>query len=119
MEIIKNFSDERLDYFTLIDDSQNEYEWHKRKGSTMSAEAILFLIRKREYPTCPAKKKVDLETMEEWIKDGCMLRDDEGKYIDRAEKVEWKGTHPEPDPMIALLARVEALEGEVITLKGI
>ncbi len=96
MQIIENFSDEHNDYFTLTDDNKAEYEWHKRKGSTMSTEAILFLIRKREYPDCPDQKKVDLETMAEWIKDGCMLRDKEGKYIDKAEKILWKGTHPIP-----------------------
>jgi len=118
MQIIENFSNEHADFFTLVDDDLAEYPWHKRKGSTISTEAILFLIRKREYPDCPDQKKVNLETMTEWIKDGCNLRDDEGQYIGKAEKVEWTSTHPEPDPIVALLARVEALEAEVNVLKG-
>ena len=71
---------------------------------------ILFLIRKREYPNCPTEKKIDFETMEEWIKDGCNLRDEEGKFVGKAEKIPWVPTHPKHGKLDELEARIKKLE---------
>ncbi len=37
----------------------------------------------------------ELEAVEEWIEDGCMLRDSKtGAFTGNVEKVPWKGAHP-------------------------
>lgn len=54
-------------------------------------------ILKDMYPDADYKSslgKDELAQFEEWIKDGCMNRDEDGKYIDKIEKVPWTGTHP-------------------------
>ena len=43
----------------------------------------------------PPENKTDLETMEQWIADGCYLENEEGDPIGQAEKVPWVSTHPD------------------------
>ena len=77
-------------------------------------DSYRFDILRDMYPTCRDQKKTDLETMLEWIKDGCNLRDKDGQFTGKAEKVEWINTHPGPDPLTIefenLKARIETLE---------
>ncbi len=86
-----------------------------------NVDQYLLNIRKKEYPDCPKESKQDLETMEQWIKDGCkipVVLDRDGKEIKPeriAKKVKWKGKHPGKSlktRIAELEARVTALEKE-------
>ena len=59
-----------------------------------------FDILRDLYPTCPPEKKVDLETMEQWIKDGCKIPAVLDAEETVAAKVEWTGKHPIEERMI-------------------
>ena len=109
MQITYNKSDNHNDFFTLTDDSKQEYLWHTRKGNfnNLDADHVLLLIRKREWPEATKDRdyvvdegQTELEAIEEWITSSAMLRDDEGEFAEKAEKVAFKGTHPEPSRII-------------------
>jgi len=116
--------------FTLTDDDLIEYEWHcgvpKIVGDVQeyldaNIERYMLGLRKKEYPDCPSVKKIDLETIEGWIEDSCIipavLDDDENVITPErvAEKAEWQSTHPEPDP---LLVKIEELEARIVELEN-
>lgn len=81
----------------------------------------ILLMRKIEWPEARIdidyvidESQSELQALEEWISAGAMLRDEEGQYTGKAEKVEWKGTYPEPDP---LLVKIEELEARIVELE--
>ena len=102
-------------FWTLTDDEGVEYPWHGDIPKGVDVQEYLdskipeylLLIRKREYRAAP---DMDLETMEEWIKDGAMLRDEEGKYTANVDPALWKSTEPQPSEIDILKARISALE---------
>ncbi len=107
MELKINQTGDHNDYFTLTDDAGNKYPWHCREGVKQDPEKVLLLIRRREYPTAIAGRdyivdegQSELEAFEEWIADGAMLRNDDGEYSEKAERVYWVSTHPTPERII-------------------
>jgi len=126
MKILINSQRENDDditvFWTLTDDNEKEYQFHGDCPKDIDIQSYLEskmpeylkLIRNREYPDKPKLEpengETELELTEEWIKDGCMLRDEDGKYTDKLEPIPWKSTHPEESEIDLLKARIEALE---------
>ena len=115
-------------FWTLTDDSNQEYPWHSDvpKGVDLQAyltakmPEYLLLIRRREYPALVRNRDyviegelTELEAIDEWVKDGQMLRNDEGEYTEKLDPQPLASTHPGPtaeDRIAGLEDRVKALE---------
>lgn len=122
---VRENDEDKTVFFTLVDDDEVEY-----KGSTdiplatedeqayceTNIRRYMLFYRKKEYP----KSKQDgyghyldnteneLAAIEEWIEDGCMLRDSKtGAFTGNVDKVPWKGIHP---PKTKLLDREQISE---------
>lgn len=95
-------------HLTLIVDG-DECKYNNSAPSGLSDEEFQKFVEAREnsyrldilkdmYPEAKydvLEGQSELEAFEEWIKDGCMLRNPEtGEYTDKVEKVPFQGTHP-------------------------
>lgn len=120
---IRENHNDRTVFWTLTDDTDTAYPWHSDipKGGDAqdhldrAISKYLLLIRKREYRTLTLNRdyvidpgQSQLEAIEEWISDGCMLRDDEGQYTEQLDPLEWVSTHPEPELSDELIATLNA-----------
>jgi len=93
----------------MDDTDERVYEYDETilsdTGRTMDEQMLL--MRKIEWPEARLnidyiidENQSELQALENWISDGAMLRDDDGKYVGNAEKVKWEGTHLEPSRII-------------------
>lgn len=112
MEMATDFVDDYATHVTVTD-GKDEYQYSiSLKRENVTVEDVMLDIFHQMYPDKP-KSKHTLEETEEWIKDGCNLRDDEGQFTGKAEKVEWKSTHPKPSKLDELEARIKELEAGI------
>jgi len=93
----------------MDDTDERVYEYDETilsdTGRTMDEQMLL--MRKIEWPEARLnidyiidENQSELQALENWISDGAMLRDDDGKYVGNAEKVKWEGSHLEPSRII-------------------